>query len=106
MLIFDAHLDLAWNALDWNRDLRLPVADLRRREREQGMSEKGRGVNTVSFRSWPVRTFNTRPALIATTADWRGGVCMDKPVSHVSSTIRYGFIFQDSAATAAISALI
>ena len=30
-LIFDAHLDLAWNALDWNRDLRLPVAEIRRR---------------------------------------------------------------------------
>jgi membrane dipeptidase len=49
MLIFDAHLDLAWNALDWNRDLRLPAADIRRRERTQGMTEKGRGVNTVSF---------------------------------------------------------
>src|SRR5512137_1447122 len=47
MLIFDAHLDLAWNALDWNRDLRLPVAEIRRRE--QGMPEKGRGCNTVSF---------------------------------------------------------
>src|SRR5712691_3365160 len=47
MIIFDAHLDLAWNALDWNRDLRLPVADLRRRE--QGMTGKGRGNNTVSF---------------------------------------------------------
>ena len=31
-LIFDAHLDLAWNALDWNRDLLLPVTDIRRRE--------------------------------------------------------------------------
>jgi membrane dipeptidase len=49
VLIFDAHLDLAWNALDWNRDLRLPVADIRRREREQGMNGKGRGENTVSF---------------------------------------------------------
>jgi membrane dipeptidase len=48
-LIFDAHLDLAWNALDWNRDLRLPVADIRRREREQNLSGKGRGENTVSF---------------------------------------------------------
>jgi membrane dipeptidase len=46
-LIFDAHLDLAWNAMDWNRDLRLPVAEIRRRE--QGMEGKGRGVNTVSF---------------------------------------------------------
>jgi membrane dipeptidase len=47
MLIFDAHLDLAWNALDWNRDLQLPVADIRRSERD--MPGKGRGCNTVSF---------------------------------------------------------
>src|SRR6516164_4900966 len=47
MLIFDAHLDLAWNALDWNRDLMLPVAEIRRRE--QGMTDKARGGNTVSF---------------------------------------------------------
>jgi membrane dipeptidase len=49
MLIFDAHLDLAWNAIDWNRDLRLPAAEIRRRERELGLSGKGRGENTVSF---------------------------------------------------------
>src|SRR6266705_4715479 len=49
MLIFDAHLDLAWNAIDWNRDLRLPAADIRRREQEQGLCDKGRGCNTVSF---------------------------------------------------------
>src|SRR4051794_26558646 len=48
-LIFDAHLDLAWNALDWNRDLRLPAADIRAREKEQGMTAKGRGEGTVSF---------------------------------------------------------
>jgi len=48
-LIFDAHLDLAWNALEWNRDLRLPVADIRHRELAQQLSGKGRGVNTVSF---------------------------------------------------------
>jgi len=49
MLIFDAHLDLAWNALDWNRDLLLPVADIRKRECELGMTGKGRGEGTVSF---------------------------------------------------------
>jgi len=49
MIIFDAHLDLAWNAIDWNRDLLLPVAEIRRREREQGLTDKGRGCNTVSF---------------------------------------------------------
>lgn len=48
-LIFDAHLDLAWNALDWNRDLKLPVHDIRKREQEQGMTQKGRGCGTVSF---------------------------------------------------------
>jgi membrane dipeptidase len=47
MLIFDAHLDLAWNAIDFNRDLLQPIADLRASER--GMKEKGRGVNTVCF---------------------------------------------------------
>ena len=30
-LIVDAHLDLAWNAIDWNRDLELPVEQIRRR---------------------------------------------------------------------------
>ena len=49
MLIFDAHLDLAWNALDWNRDLRLAAAELRQKETEEGHTEKGRGVNTVTF---------------------------------------------------------
>jgi membrane dipeptidase len=49
MIIFDAHLDLAWNALDWNRDLLSPVAEIRRREADQGMTDKGRGCNTVSF---------------------------------------------------------
>jgi membrane dipeptidase len=49
MLLFDAHLDLAWNALDWNRDLRLPAADIRKREIEQHMTGKGRGEGTVSF---------------------------------------------------------
>jgi membrane dipeptidase len=48
-LICDAHLDLAWNAIDWNRDLRLPVEEIRRLEREQCMAGKGRGAGTVSF---------------------------------------------------------
>jgi membrane dipeptidase len=47
MLIFDAHLDLAWNAIDWNRDLLLPVSAIRENERD--MPEKSRGKNTVSF---------------------------------------------------------
>lgn len=47
-LIFDAHLDLSMNAMEWNRDLRLPIAELN--SREQGMSDKpDRGNATVSF---------------------------------------------------------
>jgi membrane dipeptidase len=49
MIVFDAHLDLAWNAIDWNRDLRLPVSKIRQLEKETGMTDKGRGCNTVSF---------------------------------------------------------
>src|SRR5580658_5981644 len=49
VLLFDAHLDLAWNAIDWNRDLQLPPADIRKREIEQNMNGKGRGEGTVSF---------------------------------------------------------
>jgi membrane dipeptidase len=47
-LIFDAHLDLAMNAIEWNRDLTKPVAELRRRE--AGMSDKpDRGRGTVAL---------------------------------------------------------
>jgi membrane dipeptidase len=49
MLIFDAHLDLAWNALAWDRDLCRPVADIRQRELAHGLTGKGRGESTVSF---------------------------------------------------------
>ena len=33
MFIIDAHLDLAMNAMEWNRDLTLPVKDIRNREK-------------------------------------------------------------------------
>ena len=49
-LIFDAHLDLAMNALEWNRDFRLPTDKIR--IREKGMSDlPDRGKGTVSFPS-------------------------------------------------------
>jgi membrane dipeptidase len=46
--IFDAHLDLAWCAVSFNRDLTLSVEEIRRSE--QGMTdERARGRNTVSL---------------------------------------------------------
>ncbi|WP_276388652.1 dipeptidase [Eudoraea chungangensis] len=48
MFIFDAHLDLAMNALEWNRDLRWSVEDIR--QAEKGLKDKpDRGKNTVSL---------------------------------------------------------
>ncbi|GAB3328125.1 membrane dipeptidase [Larkinella ripae] len=45
-LIFDAHLDLAMNALEWNRDLSRPLDEIR--QREMGMRDKpDRGRGTV-----------------------------------------------------------
>lgn len=49
MIIFDAHLDLAWNAIDWNRDLRTSCETIRQVERDAGMNDKGRQCNTVSL---------------------------------------------------------
>lgn len=46
MLIFDAHLDLSLNAVDWNRDLTRPIAEIR--DRERGLTDRpGRANNTV-----------------------------------------------------------
>ena len=47
MLIADAHLDLSWNALQWNRDLRQSVYTIR--TLEQKVEGKARGVNTVAL---------------------------------------------------------
>ena len=49
MMICDWHLDLAWNALEWDRDLARPVAEIRAREVALGRRGPGRGTNTVSF---------------------------------------------------------
>jgi membrane dipeptidase len=49
MWIFDGHLDLAMNALIWNRDLNVPVHEMRRIEVEAGVTRKGYGRGTVAF---------------------------------------------------------
>ena len=49
-LIFDGHLDLAMNALEWNRDLRWSVEEIRKSE--EGMTDKpDRAKGTVSLPS-------------------------------------------------------
>lgn len=47
MLIIDAHLDLAWNALQWNRNLQHSVYTIR--TGESRLSGPGRGQGTVAL---------------------------------------------------------
>ena len=67
MLIFDAHLDLSMNALEWNRDLTLPISEIR--QREKGLTDKrDRGKGTVSFpemRRGSIGFFNSPDPLAA-----------------------------------------
>src|SRR3954449_8731423 len=49
MLLFDAHLDLALNAVDWNRDLRVDLHDIRVQEAVFNMTDLGRQTATVSL---------------------------------------------------------
>ena len=49
MILVDAHLDLSMNALSLNRDLNLAIADLRAHEVKRGLTEPGRGRNTVTL---------------------------------------------------------
>jgi membrane dipeptidase len=48
MLIFDAHLDLSMNAMEWNRDLTRPLEEIRQRERHlDDKPDRGRGTVCV-----------------------------------------------------------
>src|SRR6476661_8375025 len=48
MLLFDAHLDLSMNALEWNRDLTRPLEEVRRREKgKTDKVDRGVGVCTL-----------------------------------------------------------
>ena len=47
-LIVDCHLDLAWNAIGYKRDLTLPLADLNRAEHGLG-DHAGRGLATTTL---------------------------------------------------------
>ena len=48
MFLIDAHLDISTNAIEWNRDYRMSVHEIRKSE--EGMTDKiDRGKGTVSF---------------------------------------------------------
>ena len=52
MLLFDAHLDLSMNAVEWNRDFTRSLDEVR--YREEGMTDKlDRGKGVVTFEEGP-----------------------------------------------------
>ena len=81
MIIFDSHLDLAWNALSWNRDLTKSVREIRKDE--TGMTETTRGANTVAFPD--MRRGKVAISLVTVLARAKGLVVdeLDSKIAHV-----------------------
>jgi len=75
MFTIDIHLDLSMNAMEWNRNLRLPVADIN--AREAGKTDMpGRGGATVSLPA--LRAGNTGLVVATQLARY---VATDNPLS-------------------------
>ena len=61
MLLIDGHLDLSMNALEWNRDLTRPLAEVRRREQDKtDKKDRGRGTGTRRSSHRTVAGWRTR----------------------------------------------
>ncbi len=84
MIIIDAHLDLAWNALQWNRNLELPVNEIRQLEKE--MADPGRGLGTVAL----PELIKGNVALCFGTLLARSTGVMEPDLDYLSSTQAYG----------------
>lgn len=84
MLIVDSHLDLAANAVYWDRDLTLALDEIR--AREAGRAGKGRGNGTVSL----PEARRARVAVASATLLARTGRSPSAGLpSHSSATIAY-----------------
>ena len=87
MLLVDGHLDLAMNALLWNRDLTLEVDALRDQERSQGVEGPGRGRNTVTV---PELRHAGVGLSLATVLARTGGAPTPSLPRYATSEIAYG----------------
>jgi len=70
MMVVDSHLDLAMNALNWNRDLRLSAHETR--SLEAGMTEKGRAAGTVGFPDMRAGKVAVSSATLIARVAWPG----------------------------------
>jgi membrane dipeptidase len=90
MLVIDAHLDLAWDALNWNRDLTLPVEEIRRSE--AGMGDFHRGQNTVSFPEMRKADVGVCLATVLARASSRGEALLDYRTREIASAMGIGHV--------------
>ena len=81
MFAIDWHLDLAWNAIAWDRDLSRPVAEIRTREMERGQTGAGRGTSTVSLPALRAGQVGVVAATLLARHDRHVNVMSDLPPS-------------------------
>ena len=88
MFIFDAHLDLAWNALNWRRDLTKSIDEIRRSEKS--MSDWRRGQNTVSLPELRKAEVVVCLATVLARCSELGDPLLDYPSREVASSMAVG----------------
>ncbi len=86
-LVVDGHLDLAMNALLWNRDITLGVDALRDAERAEGIAGPGRGCGTVTI---PELRRGAVGVSIATVLARTGGAPTPALPRYATAEIAYG----------------
>ncbi len=93
MVIIDAHLDLSWNALRWNRDLDQSVAEIRLSE--AGMEAKGRGTNTVAFPEMRRGKIGIALATLLARSNRQGRSSLDLRTQEIASATTQGQLAYD-----------
>ena len=88
MLVIDSHLDLSWNALNWNRDLTLTVPEIR--SLEAGMDQKSRGANTVAFPEMRRGEVAVCLATLLARANSKGKDMLDFRTQEIASAMAQG----------------
>ncbi len=87
VLVVDGHLDLAMNALLWNRDITQDVDALRALERAEGITGPGRGCGTVTI---PELRRGAVGVSIATVLARTGGAPTPALPRYATAEIAYG----------------
>jgi membrane dipeptidase len=88
MLLVDGHLDLAMNALHWNRDLTWSTVEIRRAE--AGMTQKGRALGTVAFPEMRAGSLGLCMATLIARASRAGNPLPGYAAREIASAVAHG----------------